>query len=361
MKRTVLLTITFAMYCMVTSAWKGMKMRPLHIEGRYLCDDKGRHVTLHGYGQTYSPWFNEQGRGWGWGHNAKACLDYNQRLIREIDQAGWKMQWLRLHMDPHWSNDPELYKKWQADHPKEHYGENHIEAFNLNRFRKYLDEVFVPMTEYAIEYGLYAVMRPPGVCPHTIEVGDSYHNYLKEVWTTVCSHPKLKNNPYVMFELANEPIRIIGGDEQCSVYFQQIVDTIRGLGCDNILWVPGLGYQSWYNFYATNPIKGTNIGYAVHCYPGWYGSDSEADGGSVEKGIVTRGHRYEQFKEGWEQQVMPVARTSPILITEMDWAPKKYGNSWGKATTGEAGGAGFGANFKKIMDETGNVSWMLFT
>ncbi len=45
----------------------------------------------------------------------------------------------------------------------------------------------------------------------------------------------------------------------------------------------------------------------------------------------------------------------------MDWAPKKYNSSWGKATTGTEGGVGFGANFRFIMDKTGNVSWMLFT
>ena len=57
----------------------------------------------------------------------------------------------------------------------------------------------------------------------------------------------------------------------------------------------------------------------------------------------------------------PVAEIAPILITEMDWAPQKYNASWGKATTGTAGGVGFGANFRYIMDRTGNVSWMLFT
>lgn len=45
----------------------------------------------------------------------------------------------------------------------------------------------------------------------------------------------------------------------------------------------------------------------------------------------------------------------------MDWAPEKYNASWGKAYTGTAGGAGFGANFKYIMDNTGNVSWLVFT
>ena len=48
-------------------------------------------------------------------------------------------------------------------------------------------------------------------------------------------------------------------------------------------------------------------------------------------------------------------------LTEMDWAPEKYNSSWGKDITGTAGGDGFGANFKKITDDAGNVSWLIFT
>ena len=344
-----------------TLAWRGMKMLPLHIEGRYLCDDRGKHVNLHGFGQTYSPWFNEQGKGWGWGYNVEACLEYNKGLIDEIDRRGWKMQWLRLHADPYWSNDPELTRLWHEEHPGENFGEHVIAAFCEQRFRRYLDSLFIPMAQYAIEAGLYVVMRPPGVCPHVISPGDEYQQYLEKVWTIICSDPRLKNNPYVMFELANEPVRMKDGEETCPIFFQKIVDTIRSLGCNNILWVPGLGWQSSYQCYAKSPIRGENIGYAVHCYPGWYGSDSEAEGGSVEQGMVTKGARYEQFAEGWNRQVMPVAEFSPILLTEMDWAPARYNCSWGKATTGVAGAEGFGANFRRIMDETGNVSWMLFT
>ena len=49
------------------------------------------------------------------------------------------------------------------------------------------------------------------------------------------------------------------------------------------------------------------------------------------------------------------------MVTEMDWAPKKYNASWGKSFTGVVGGPGFGANFKYIADMTGNVSWLIFT
>lgn len=335
---------------------------PLHVEGRWLCDDKGNHVNLHGFGQTYSPWFNEQGNGWGWGKNVEKCLAYNQDLISKMISNGWKVNWLRLHMDPHWSNIEGIQTT----------GENDISAFSMDLFKKYLNEVFVPMVKFANQYKLYVVMRPPGVCPEKIAIGDAYHQYLLDVWRVVVNHPDLKSNPYVMFELANEPINIKtpsgeynswsdGAFQNCTEFFQQIVDMIRQQGANNILWVPGLSYQMNYQGFAKYPIKGDNIGYAVHCYPGWYGSDSEADGGSVEQGVVTKGHGYVEFQAGWNTNVMPAAEIAPILVTEMDWAPKKYDCSWGKATTGVAGGVGFGANFKYIVDKTGNVSWMLFT
>lgn len=49
------------------------------------------------------------------------------------------------------------------------------------------------------------------------------------------------------------------------------------------------------------------------------------------------------------------------MVTEIDWAPKKYYATWGKSITGVAKGEGFGANFKYIADQSGNVSWLFFT
>ena len=142
------------------------------------------------------------------------------------------------------------------------------------------------------------------------------------------------------------------------IYFQSIVDKIRS-HCRNIIWVPGLAYQSQYAGYATHRIEGDNIGFAVHCYPGWYGSDAEKDSG---EGIgSSTGGGYESFQRGWDKQVGPVAAIAPIMVTEIDWAPLKYDATWGKSITGEAGGKGFGANFKYIADNAGNVSWLFFT
>jgi hypothetical protein len=321
-------------------------MPRLHVEGRYFKDDAGNIVNLHGFAQTYSPWFNEQGTVWS-NYDVPTCLSYNQGLIDKILAAGWKVNFLRLHMDPYWSNNPGASTT----------GESDISQFNYARFKTYFQSVFLPMAKYAIGHGLYVVMRPPGVCPEKISVGDAYQQYLMKVWNYVSANAYVKNNPYIMFELANEPVGIYQSDgstaagfKEMQAYFQPITDVIRA-NCDNIVLVPGLSWQANYEGYAEYSIEGKNIGYAVHCYPGWYNSGTE----------TTPDVNYTQFKSGWDKQIMPVANFAPIIVTEMDWAPKSYNASWGKGLTGTAGGTGFGANFKKIADETGNVSWLIFT
>ncbi|GAO28863.1 chitin binding protein [Geofilum rubicundum JCM 15548] len=58
-------------------AWEGMPLPPLKVEGRYLTDTHGNVVNLHGFAQTYSPWFNERGTKWN-NYDVAGCLTYNQ-------------------------------------------------------------------------------------------------------------------------------------------------------------------------------------------------------------------------------------------------------------------------------------------
>ena len=255
------------------------------------------------------------------------------------------MKFIRIHMDPYWSNSP----------GKPVTGESDISAFDFERFEKYLDQVFVPMVEYAISKEIYVIMRPPGVCPKNITIGDDYQKYLLKVWEHVAQHSKLKNNGYLMYELANEPVDInhIDGENAFKAlrdYFQPIVDIIHK-HTNNIVLIPGLGYQSRFSGFTEYTFEGTNIGFAAHCYPGWFNSPGEND---ESKG-------YKEFKEDFDKEIGLIAQTHPVIITEMDWAPKKYDpSSWGKGVTGVAGGKGFGANFMRIAEES-EVSWLLFT
>ncbi len=123
---------------------------PLHVEGPFLVNSNGQRVNLHGFAQTFSPWFNEKGTKWT-NYDVNKCLNYNKGIIDGIMKAGWKMTFVRQHMDPYWSNTP----------GKKTTGEADISAFDFERFKTYLDYVFVPMTEYAISKCRYFVMRPP--------------------------------------------------------------------------------------------------------------------------------------------------------------------------------------------------------
>ncbi|MCD8302252.1 MAG: glycoside hydrolase family 5 protein [Prevotellaceae bacterium] len=331
-------------------------MSPLHTEGRYLVNEAGKAVNLHGFAQTPSPYYNEGA----WAdYDVEACLTYNRGMIDKVLSAGWRMDFVRQHMDPYWCSD--------ASSEAETYLH-----FNFDDFKRYFEEVYLPMAKYANERGLYVVMRPPGVCPDEITIEDAYQQYLLEVWDYVSSHPDVKGNPGIMFELANEPVNIEGTDGSMgsstdaqfaamSEFLQPIVDEIRANGADNIIWLPGLGYQSQFSGFATHPVEGDNLGLAAHCYPGWYGSDALSDSGEGLYDGTNGG--YASFQKGWDQQIGAAADQYPLMVTEMDWSNGTLypGYTWGQGVTGTAGGTGFGANFKYITDNAGNVSFLVFT
>ncbi len=345
----LLLHINLAVY-----AWDGMPTPKLHVEGRYLKDPHGNIVNLHGVAVTPSPWFNGGAFGiWDrWNnYDVEACLNYNKSVLDLLTDTseGWYLNYIRLHIDPYWTNNLGVSG----------ISENDISEFNYERFKTAIDEVIVPMIEYAETKGLYVILRPPGVCPEEISIGGEYHEYLLKVWGYISQHESLRNTEHLMFELANEPIKILGtnGDmgsntqphfDALKDFFQEIVDTIRVNGAENILWIPGTGYQSQYKGYAVNPVEGDNIGYAVHIYPGYWG------------GV----RNYESFQSAWDENVKPVADFAPIAVTEIDWSPDDDGDgenmgTWGTGTTGVAQGEGFGANFNYITNASGNVSWNL--
>lgn len=321
----------------------------LRVDGRFLIDPCGNKVLLHGVAITPSPWFNGGAIDeWRWNnYDVNGCLDYNKGVMDKLTNAeeDWYLNYIRLHIDPYWTNNVGVSTE----------GEEDISQFNFERFKTAIDDVIIPLIAHAKLRGMYVILRPPGVCPRDLDVGDGYYDYLNTIWDYVSKHPSLKNAEHVMFELANEPITILGTNDvygsntqahfdALKLFFQPMVNKIRENGANNIIWVPGSGYQSHYKGYANNPIEGDNIAYAVHIYPGYWGQDNNDP---------------EIFRANWNENIKPVADIAPIAITEIDWAPEQY-NVWGKGgITGVEGGWGFGANFKALADESGNVSWNL--
>ena len=106
------------------SAWIGMPTPKLHVDGRYLKDSHDNTVNLHGVAITPSPWFNGQGSRWT-DYNVSGCLSYNNSVMDALTDTtkGWYLSYIRLHIDPYWTNTPGVSTT----------GENDISAFNYAR------------------------------------------------------------------------------------------------------------------------------------------------------------------------------------------------------------------------------------
>ena len=109
------LFLVCAVLMMSTVMWaQGVKPLPsLHVEGRWLVDQHGNHVVLHGVMDTPNMYFN----GWRWGSpwdpnnyadyneaSVSKCLDYFEKLFTAMEKS--KCTIFRLHLDPAWTNDP---------------------------------------------------------------------------------------------------------------------------------------------------------------------------------------------------------------------------------------------------------------
>ena len=65
----------------------------LNVVGRYLKDAEGNIVNLHGFGQTYSPFFNN----FAWdNYDVEGCLRHNKSMIDQVLAAGWRMNFVRM-------------------------------------------------------------------------------------------------------------------------------------------------------------------------------------------------------------------------------------------------------------------------
>ena len=358
--------------CALGAGAQGVKPLPsLHTEGRWLVDKHGNQVVLHGVMDTPSNYFNggrwegSKALGW-WDHyndtGVTNCLAYFEKLFKGMEKA--KCDVFRLHMDPAWTNDPAdgYVYAGSAGQASDASGEADIKKFNPERYQKYLPQLYLKLAEMAMKYGMYVVVRPPGVCPHDLKVGDYYNQYLMYVWDVFSQQEFVKDHAgQISIELANEPVNLRNAQNQDDPkalhdYFQPIVNKIRENGFTGIIWAPGTGWQANYTSYATYPIEGDNIGYAVHDYTGWYGcSDANPD----------PQNKIEQF-----HKQVPVVDTNPIIITEVDWSPENpsaqghynehkewvqpnYG-TWSTGSTSKWGKA-----YKAMLDYYGNISMTL--
>lgn len=354
-QKKLLLSLAFALMSMAGHAADNLP--DLHVEGKNLVDSEGKTVVLHGVMDTPNRYFN--GNRWGTGgynvSDVTPCLDYFEKMFTAITDKsqGAYCTVFRLHMDPCWTN-------YNAPAGIQ---ENNIQYFSEKRYETFLSKLYVKLVEKALAHGLYVIVRPPGVCPQNIKVGDEYQAYLKKVWKLFASNATIqKNAGQVSIELANEPINVLlangsKSDKALHDFFQPVVDEIRATGFKGIIWVPGFGYQSNYVGYSKYPITDTenNFSYAVHVYSGWYGN------------MTDKNCDHNTFIKNFQAQV-PMVTSKPIMVTEIDWSPEDpdkasegHYNEWGQWTAPNLGTwatgstSKWGLAWKAVHDHFSNI------
>ena len=354
-QKKLLLSLALALMSMAGHAADNLP--DLHVKGKNLVDSEGKTVVLHGVMDTPNRYFN--GNRWGIGGyevgDVTPCLNYFEKMFTAITDKnqGAYCTVFRLHMDPCWTN----YKAPVGTQ------ENNIQYFSETRYETFLSRLYVKLVQKALAHGLYVIVRPPGVCPQNIKVGDEYQAYLKKVWKLFASNPTIqKNAGQVSIELANEPINVLlangsKSDKALHDFFQPVVDEIRATGFKGIIWVPGSGYQSNYVGYSKYPITDTenNFSYAVHVYSGWYGN------------MTDKNCDHNTFIKNFQAQV-PMVTSKPIMVTEIDWSPEDpdkasegHYNEWGQWTAPNLGTwatgstSKWGMAWKAVHDHFGNI------
>lgn len=354
-QKKLLLSLALALMSMAGLAADNLPA--LRVQGKNLVDANGKTVVLHGVMDTPNRYFN--GNRWGTGgynvSDITPCLNYFEKMFTAITdkEQGAYCTVFRLHMDPCWTN---------YNAPTE-TGENNIQYFSEYRYNIFLSKLYVKLVEKALAHGLYVIVRPPGVCPQNIKVGDEYQTYLKKVWKLFASDATIqKNAGQVSIELANEPINVLlangsQSDRALHDFFQPVVDEIRATGFKGIIWVPGAGYQSKYQDYVKHPITDTenNFSYAVHVYSGWYGN------------MTDKNCDHNTFIKNFQAQV-PMVTSKPIMVTEIDWSPEDpdkasegHYNEWGQWTAPNLGTwatgstSKWGLAWKAVHDHFSNI------
>lgn len=335
----------------------------LHVSSRFLVDAFGHKVNLHGYMQPGDSWFS------GEGHNFVNPNDFTD-LTKVASSLNFINAVADLLSDP----SPRYGQNhgWYCDYVR-YIGDgngvgNFAPGWDVNgkltkpeQFQAWMDNLIVPYVRHCRSRGLYVVLvgNPSEAFPlgkdgkpdTTRNMSRQYQANLIRFWKAVAAHPGIKSADNVQFEICNEPIAIessfgkndwrSGNDTSfhaITAFMQPVVDAIRSTGADNVVWVPGLGWQGEAQGWGKYPVEGKNIGYAAHFYPAYGGVKDNP----------------EAVRRQWASNYKPAADIAPLILTEMFWNPNSghgYEDLWNAHTNG------FGNAVKACIDEQGNVSY----
>jgi endoglucanase len=183
-----------------------------------------------------------------------------------------------------------------------------------NGYDLYFQNHILPVVTDLTSKGKYVIIDL-----HYVSDYNTLYPKVKEFWTYMA--PKFKDNPYVIYEIFNEPIYPNDWSTWKTIIAQPATDLIRSMAPNNLILIGGPNWSSNMSGAATNPITGTNLVYVAHVYSN-------------------------QTPAMWETRYGALADKLPLFISE-----------WGFETGGTEGGdLNFGLQFEAWM-RFRNIGW----
>lgn len=187
-----------------------------------------------------------------------------------------------------------------------------------NGFDVYYNNHIKPLVDELTAKKIYVIIDL-----HYISDYSNLYPKVEAFWNFMA--PKFKDNPYVIYEVFNEPILPNNWNTWKDTIAQPAVNLIRQHAPNNLVLVGGPYWSSNILGAATNPIVGNEIAYVAHVYSN-------------------------QTEQMWDQRYLPVIQKFPVFITE-----------WGFEPGGTEGGdINFGRNFEAWMAQH-KLSWTVWT
>jgi endoglucanase len=183
-----------------------------------------------------------------------------------------------------------------------------------NGGQKYFERHIDPLVKTLTSRQIYVIIDL-----HYISDYDGLADKVAQFWRFMA--PKYKDNPYVIYEIFNEPIYPDNWDRFKEEIAAPTVKIIRKAAPENLIIVGSPYWSSHLKGIVENPIKSTNIIYTAHIYSN-------------------------QPERIWDKNYGDVINKYPVFVTE-----------WGFEEGGTEGGTkDFGERFEKWMNQN-KLSW----
>jgi endoglucanase len=195
-------------------------------------------------------------------------------------------------------------------------------------FKNHIEPVVTDLTSK----GIYVIIDL-----HYVSDYDALYPKVQAFWTYMA--PKFKDNPFVIYEIFNEPIYPNDWATWKNTIAQPATNLIRSLAPNNLVFIGGPNWSSNMAGAATNPVTGSNLVYIGHVYSNqtptmWdsrYGALADKyplfisewgfETGGTEGGDINYGQQFESWmrlhKLGWTAWTFDTV-----------WGPRMFNTDW---------------------------------